>query len=308
MSGSALSSPGRLLHSHPRVGIVGGTHGTGAQFARVMGERGFDVRVSGRKTEMDNATLAQQSDLLVFAPPLKHCVSIIKEVIPYCQRPDQLVVDLCSLKEAPMQAMGEAKGRVVGLHPLFGPGFSDLRGQDLVLCDPTPEQGEPLYQALREELLAWGLKVHEMSAQAHDKLMATIQVIPHMSALISGALFRELGIDVAQSLAICSPVYKTELYMIGRIHSQNPALYASIIAQNPHSTTVVSKLAQIVGTIRGGIEAGDIEALQSVFFANQEHFGDFAQEALAQSQHLLQAAFGQDAPSKRGSDGDSGPR
>lgn len=273
----------------PKVGIVGGTHGTGAQFAKLLARRGFDVRVSGRTTPVSNAQLAKESDLLIFAPPLKCCVEVIEATIVHCERADQLVVDLCSLKEAPMEAMGKAPGQHIGLHPLFGPSFEDLRGQDLVIC-PGPEgSSDERYGALHQELAAMGLALHEMNAAQHDRLMATIQVIPHLGALINGALFRSLGIDAAESLKICSPVYKTELYMIGRIHSQNPALYASIIAKNPHSTQIARTLSEIVGELKSLIGSGNLPALEAAFSANKEHLGGFADDALRESQKLLQA-------------------
>lgn len=280
-----------LSQSHPRMGIIGGTHSTGAQFARLFAAQGFEVQVSGKDTAHQNHTLAKGCDVLVFAPPLKACVSIIEDVVPHCLRPDQLVLDLCSLKEAPMNAMARAQGRVLGLHPLFGPGFEDVSGQDLVLCDDRSDRDCSLYRALKGELEAMGLVVHEMSSVDHDKLMATIQVIPHLSALVSGALFRKLGINAAASLEICSPVYKTELYMIGRIHSQNPALYASIIGENPHTQRVVRELSGIIAQVEQALEAGDVRALEGVFLDNQAHLGDFAQEAKRESQRLLLAAF-----------------
>lgn len=287
MADAQCDNPLTLQSTHPKVGVVGGTGGTGAQFARLLAASGFEVRVSGRKTELSNFDLAQQSDFLIFAPPLKHALQIIEETVPYCQREEQLVVDLCSTKVEPMRAMAKAKGRVIGLHPLFGPKFEDLKGQDLVLCQEPELRDDPLYASLCAQLRALGLTLHEMTATEHDSLMATIQVIPHLGALINGHLFRSLGIDAAKSLQICSPVYKTELYMIGRIHSQNPALYASIIAQNPHSAQVVQELAKIVETLRGHIEMQDQPALEAVFQANKEHLGEFSDVALRESQRLL---------------------
>lgn len=280
-----------LLRSHPRVGVVGGTHGTGAQFAEILREQGFDVRVSGRNTELRNEELARESDLLIFAPPLEHSVEIIETCVPYCTRKDQLVVDLCSLKGPQMQAMKAAKGVVVGLHPLFGPHFRNLQGQDLVLCPADSRDGQVLQDVLGDFLRSLGLRVHEMSAAEHDRLMATIQVIPHLSALISGMLFRRLGIDVQRSLDICSPVYRTELYMMGRIHSQNPSLYASIIAQNDHSLEVVEQLQSILAELQGAIAQRDVQALDGAFSRNKAYLGEFAKTAFEESQRLLEAAF-----------------
>ncbi len=274
-----------LQKSHNRIGIIGGTNGTGKQFAILLAKLGFSVQVSGRKTKITNSELAQNSDILLFAPPLKNSVKIIQETVPFCQNPKQIIADLCSLKTSQIKAMTKAKGEIIGLHPLFGPHFQDVNDQDLIVCrNKKTTNTTKLIKLLKNEL---GLKIHEMSAKEHDQLMSIIQVIPHLSALISGSLFRALKIHPELSLKICSPVYKAELYMIGRIYSQNPELYASIIGGNPHSKKIANTLKKTIDDLIPAISYQDIESLSKNFTQNKKHFGEFSQIALAESQKLL---------------------
>ncbi len=273
-----------LLKNNPRVGIIGGTNGTGKQFANLFRKSGFKVKVSGRKTKTTNQELAEKSDILIFAPPLKSSVKIIEETIEHCQNPNQLILDLCSLKKKQIQAMKKAKGKVIGLHPMFGSKFKDVSGQDLIICT---ESEHKYCKPIKELLTSWGLIIHPMPAEEHDKLMATIQVIPHLSALISGSLFRSLGIHPEKSLRICSPVYKTELYMIGRIYSQNPSLYATIIGLNEESPEIAKQLQNILTDLIIKISKQDIDGLEAEFSENKSHFGKFAQKALIESQKLF---------------------
>ncbi|MBI5412392.1 prephenate dehydrogenase/arogenate dehydrogenase family protein [Candidatus Peregrinibacteria bacterium] len=272
-----------ISKTHKNVGIIGGTHGTGAQFATLLKQQGFHVRVSGRKTKIVNEQLAKESDILIFAPPLTHSVEIIGKTIPHCRKKDQWVLDVCSLKTRQVNAMKKAAGHVVGMHPLFGSNFTNVQGQDIILC-PVSKTHLPDVTRLLETL---GLNVHIMTPHKYDRLMATVQVIPHLNALISGSLFRALGIHPEDSLKICSPVYKTELYMIGRIYAQNPELYSAILAQNPLSKKVAQKLTSIVTNLAIEIAHGNADLLTKTFKLNQKHFGAFAQKALTQSQKIF---------------------
>lgn len=272
-----------LQKTHPKVGIIGGTHGTGAQFASLLKKQGFKVQVSGRKTKTTNGQLAKESDILIFAPPLLNSVEIIKKTISHCTKKDQLILDVCSLKTNQMRAMSRAAGQVIGMHPLFGSFFKKVRGQNIILCPANRKYLSELTGLLR----TLGLRVHLMSSEAHDQLMATIQVIPHLNALISGNLFRELNIHPELSLELCSPIYKTELLMIGRIYAQNPELYSAILAQNPLSKTIAQKLMNIVSNAAIEIAHGNVDLLTKTFKLNQKHFGAFAQKALVQSQKII---------------------
>lgn len=274
----------KLTQSHPQVGVIGGTNGTGKQFARLFKKLGFKVKVSGRKTKVSNQNLAEQSDILIFAPPLKTSTEIIKETVKCCKNPEQIILDVCSIKEPQIKAMQKARGHVIGLHPLFGSRFKDVSKQDIIICCPKRSKYKKGIIGIVKQL---GMIPHEMTASEHDKLMATIQVIPHLSALISGTLFKALKIHPENSLKICSPVYKTELCMIGRIYSQNPALYASIIGQNKHSKKIAQTLKKALDDLIPNIEYQDVDALEKKFTANQKHFGPFAKQALKQSQKLL---------------------
>lgn len=272
-----------LKTSHSKVGIIGGTHGTGAQFAKLLKQQGFKVRVSGRKTRVTNQKLAEESDILIFAPPLIRSTEVIVEVAKHCQRQDQIVLDVCSLKMAQVKAMQKAKGHVIGMHPLFGSHFKNVKGQDIILC-PVSKTYLPSVKRLLSQL---GLRIHSMTPQAHDELMATVQVIPHLNALISGSLFRILGVHPEKSLKICSPIYKNELLMIGRIYAQNPELYSAIISQNPLSKKIAQELMNIITNLAVEIAHGNTALITQTFQKNQQHFGAFAKKALRESQKIL---------------------
>ena len=102
-----------------KVGIIGGTGQMGTFFARVFTAAGHEVRVSGRRTELTNRNLAEQSDLVIISVPIHSTVPVIKEITPFLKK-GQIVSDLTSIKSGPVAAMMESAADVIGMHPMFG--------------------------------------------------------------------------------------------------------------------------------------------------------------------------------------------
>ena len=81
----------------------------------------------------DNEEVMRISDMVLFAVPLHETVNIIRDSLRYA-RPEQLLMDLSSLKVGPFEAMLRSPSSVVGLHPMFGGNISSFSGQTMVAC------------------------------------------------------------------------------------------------------------------------------------------------------------------------------
>ena len=64
-------------------------------------------------------------------------------------------------------------------------------------------------------------------------MMAVVQGLTHFVTLCMADSIRRLGVDIEKTEAFTSPVYQIELSLVGRLLSQDPALYADILQQNP---------------------------------------------------------------------------
>ena len=64
-------------------------------------------------------------------------------------------------------------------------------------------------------------------------MMAVVQGLTHYVTLCMADTVRRLGVDIEKTLTFTSPVYQIELSLVGRLLSQDPALYADILQQNP---------------------------------------------------------------------------
>lgn len=267
------------------VGIIGGKGKTGSQFSAVFRKLGFKVLVSDVETKLTNKELIAMSDIVVFSVPLQLTSKIISKEIKNCTRKDQLILDVSSLKEKQVGLMNKACGEVVGMHPLFGPSAEDFKGLTLVLC--PGRCSKKTLNSLEGLMEKVGFKIVVMRPAEHDKLMAIVQVIPHLKTILAGELLKFLGVNPAKSYEISTPIYKLELDIIGRIFSQDGALYGSIIAENPNSKKLIKFLKKTVGEYDEFISNDDVDALNNRFKGVKKFLGKFTAQAFKDSEEIL---------------------
>jgi prephenate dehydrogenase len=266
------------------IGIIGGMGQMGRLFGRFFEAQGYQVVVADRSAGKDNAAVIRMSDIVLFAVPLHETVNIIGELIPYA-RPEQLLMDLSSLKVGPIQAMLRSSSSIVGLHPMFGGNISSFAGQTMVACPARIDSQDWSY--LRRLFENQGIRIKECTPEKHDYMMSIIQVLFHVTTMLTGRVLRELQVDVAETMEFTSPSYRLEMNLLGRIFAQNPALYSAITQMNPFALDVLEHLESGLKRYREWYGAGDLFAFVSDFKRTAEHLGDFCGLAFEESSALL---------------------
>lgn len=74
--------------------------------------------------------------------------------------------------------------------------------------------------------------------------MTYIQALRHFSTFANGLHLSKQPIELAQLLALSSPIYRLELAMIGRLFAQDAELYADIIMDKSENLEVIKSLKQ----------------------------------------------------------------
>jgi len=258
-----------------KAGIIGGTGKMGQFFVPVFERAGYEVLVSGRKTALTNAELAQECDLVCVSVPIHDTVRVIDEIAPLMHE-DQLLCDLTSLKVRPVEAMLRSDAAVIGLHPMFGPTVSSLRSQTIIVCPARADAArvEWLLEIFRNEGAACTIATPE----EHDRMVAIVQGLTHFVTLSMAETVRRLGIDIRATQAFTSPVYQIELSLMGRLLSQDPALYADILQQNPYVPGVLSACRDSVADLSSVVAAHDPEQFRAFFDRNSRHLGAYCDE------------------------------
>jgi prephenate dehydrogenase len=245
--------------------------------------------MSGRKTELTNARLAEESDLVMVSVPIRSTVGVIGEIAPLLTA-DQLLCDLTSLKAEPVKAMLASGAQVLGMHPLFGPTVSSLHGETVIL---TPARcGGALSMRLPEILRGEGANLVVMDPDAHDRLMAVIQGLTHFGNLCMAEAVRRTGTDLAAALEATSPVYRIQMGLIGRLLSQDPTLYGDMLRMNPYVPGVLSAFEGAAADLRGRVEEGDLQSFVDFFERVAEIYRPYGEQASAETDALIEFMAG----------------
>ena len=266
------------------VAIIGGHGKIGRLMARLFGDLGHHLLLVDTDTVLRAEEAAAAADVTVIAVPIDRTDEVIRAVGPHV-RPDALLMDVTSIKSAPMQAMlASTEASVVGTHPMFGPGVHTLQGQRVVLCRG---RGDEWAEWVARSLSARGLVITETSAEHHDRVMSVVQVLTHFQTQVQGLTLARLGLPLSETLTFTSPAYLLELYVAARHFAQDPALYGPIGMRNPRTAEVTAAFGESVREVAGILAAGDQAAFTRLFEEVREFFGDFTAEALVQSSFLI---------------------
>lgn len=268
------------------IGIIGGTQGMGAFLAKVFRNAGFEVETTGLEDGRPSEQVAASNDVVVLSVPIAVTVEVARKVGPHV-RPGACLMDITSIKRQPLAAMLESTPEsvdVVGTHPMFGPHGVDFDRQKVVLCRGRGEAGFARVKKLFE---TFGAETIEASPEEHDAQMALIQVLIHEKTMVLGSVLERLKADLGRSLQFASPIYRTELAMIGRMFSQRAELYADILTANENASHLSHLFEQEAGHFARAIAMSDRETVLKRFQQVAEYMQDFATWAKTQSDAIL---------------------
>jgi chorismate mutase/prephenate dehydrogenase len=266
------------------IAVIGGAGQMGLLLSRMFRDLGHTVTTADLGTQPSAQQVAAAADVVVISVPIEVTEQVIAEVGPHVRK-DALLLDITSIKQAPLAAMLAAtEASVVGTHPMFGPGVHSLQGQRVVLC---PGRGEAWQQWVATTFAARGLQVTVASAEQHDRAMALVQVLTHFQTQVLGLALSRLQIPLSESLSFTSPAYLMELYVAARHFAQAPELYGPIEMLNPMTTTVTDTFRAAADDLAEILAQRDQARFTAMFEEVRAFFGDFTSEALEQSSFLI---------------------
>jgi len=266
------------------VAVIGGHGRMGALLVRMFGDLGHQVIVSDVGTPLGAGDAASVADVVVISVPIDATEDVIRAVGPRL-REDAVLLDVTSIKEAPVAAMlGATRASVVGTHPMFGPNVHSLQGQQVVVCRA---RGEEWADWVVRMFHARGLSVQETSPSHHDRMMAVVQVLTHFQTQVLGLTLARLDTSLEDTLRFTSPAYLMELYVTARHFDQSPELYGPIEMRNPATSQVTAAFGAAASEVAGILAAADRERFRALFEEVRAFFGPFTHEALEQSSFLI---------------------
>jgi prephenate dehydrogenase len=155
---------------------------------------------------------------------------VLKEIAPLI-KPDAVVIDTCSVKVAPAEAMMRLLPETAGIiatHPMFGPdsGKNGISGLPIVFC-PVREVNA-CFSFWHRTFTRLELDIHEMSPDMHDEEAAFTQGITHFI----GRVLKEL--DLKES-PIATLGYRKLREIVEQTGNDPLQLFIDLQRYNPHT-------------------------------------------------------------------------
>jgi len=222
-----------------RIAILGAGK-MGVWFARFFLAEGYSVVVADRKKEKleklkqtlevetaDFTEAVAKADRVLICVSISAFKSVIKKISPAI-REGQVIMDICSIKDLPVQTMHKhlKEGLILGMHPVFGPGSTTIESKTFILT-PTNSQEEAFAEKFKKWLETKKARVFVMAPQKHDQLMSVVLGLPHFLGLVACDTLLEQA-DYAETKDVAGTTYRM-LFTLAEVAAlENPELFASL--------------------------------------------------------------------------------
>jgi prephenate dehydrogenase len=212
----------------------------GVWFAKFCKENGEKVILSGRNKEklaklgkelsVETANFldaVKEADNVIICVSIDAFEEIVKKIGPSV-REGQTIVDICSIKEQPVNIMHKYLGKalVLGTHPVFGPGSPSIKNKAYILT-PTNAQEEVFAEKYRKWLEKVGARVFIMSPKKHDKLMSVVLGFPHFLGLVACDTLLE-QVNYSETKKVAGTTYRMLFILAEATAMENPELFSSL--------------------------------------------------------------------------------
>lgn len=270
------------------IGIIGGTGAMGRWFERYFSGIGSKVRIAGRKTGVTYKDITDNCDIIILSVPMDVAGSVARNIGKDLNS-DQLLTDFCSQKESIVEAMlGATSAQVLGMHPLFGPFHDTLNGQNIVFC---PGRGDKWSQWLENEFKNSGAVITHMDASAHDRNMALFQGLTHFMSLCMGSMLEKLNLTPRDAMKCSTPVFRVNIYLIGRLLAQDHDLYEKLIGENKYVPELIDTFSDVMEEVKKTFLSGKKGEGAELMRKLEETYNDLCQESLEESNKMLDVLY-----------------
>ena len=230
----------------------------GAALAQLVSEAGIAVRAHDPLAEVPADVRAESvrdlvtgARFVVVAVPVPRIRAALIDLRPHLE-PDQIVLDVGSVKVGPTEALAEVLGDAipwVATHPLFGPLSLALAERPLrvVVC---PAKQHPEAAARVHELYERvGCEVIEQTPEGHDRVMAHTHALTFFVA--KGMIDAGAGMEVP----FAPPSFQAMARAIETVRSDAGHLFKAIAHENPFAGEARKQLVTSLAAIDRALDA-----------------------------------------------------
>jgi prephenate dehydrogenase len=238
-----------------RIAIIGAGK-MGVWFAKFFLEEGYSVVVADRSKEKlsklkseiavetaDFVEAVQNADRVLICVSISAFEAVIKTISPSI-REDQVVMDICSIKDFPVKVMHKhiKTGLVLGTHPVFGPGSKSVKHKAFILT-PTNAEEREFAESFKKWLETKKARVFVMPPKKHDELMSVVLGFPHFLGLVACETLLEQA-DYTETKNVAGTTYRMLLTLAEVTALENPELFASLQLSLPELEKIESSFIE----------------------------------------------------------------
>jgi prephenate dehydrogenase len=252
------------------IGIIGGTGEMGTFLVPFFEKLGYRVSVAGRKTSLTHEECAKTSDTVIVNVPIDYACDVIKKIAPHMKN-GQLLIDNTGIKTKAVKAMLESSPRgveVLSIHTMFGPGVESLRDQNIISI-PTKRSG-PMAQEFEDLLFKHGATITRTTAEDHDRFVTMTQGLEHIDSVAKLATILNIAGHPDRLEPFSTPNSRKSAEIWGRIHSQDPHLYATMLKENPYILETLKDYLGNLSSLISSLEKGRTTSFEKAMSKNAE--------------------------------------
>ena len=252
------------------IGIIGGTGEMGSFFVPFFEKLGYRVIVAGRKTSLTHEECARTCDAVIVNVPIDHSADVIRKIAPLMKK-GQLLIDNTGIKTKAVKAMLESapKGvEVLSIHTMFGPGILSLRDQNIITI-PTERSG-PMAQEFEDLLFKHGANITLSTPEQHDRFVTMTQGLEHIDSVAKLATILNIAGHPDRLEPFSTPNSRKSAEIWGRIHGQDPHLYATMLKENPFILETLQAYLGNLSSLISSLEQGKTTAFEKTMTKNAE--------------------------------------
>lgn len=209
-----------------------------------------------------------QSDLVVLATPVNAALKLLPNILDRLS-PKALAVDMGSTKSIICQAVdGHPKrAQFLANHPIAGTEFSGpsaahlslFKNKTNIICDIEKTDPE-LSKSVLDIFEAIGMKIRYMDSKAHDKHIAYVSHLSHISSFMLGKTVIEKEKNERNIFDMAGSGFESTV----RLAKSSPEMWAPIFEQN--KANVIETLEEYIQNLnhfKALMESDDFEAIRS---------------------------------------------
>ena len=209
-----------------------------------------------------------QSDLVVLATPVNAALKLLPNILDRLS-PKALAVDMGSTKSIICQAVdGHPKrAQFLANHPIAGTEFSGpsaahlslFKNKTNIICDIEKTDPE-LSKSVLDIFEAIGMKIRYMDSKAHDKHIAYVSHLSHISSFMLGKTVIEKEKNERNIFDMAGSGFQSTV----RLAKSSPEMWAPIFEQN--KANVIETLEEYIQNLnhfKALMESDDFEAIRS---------------------------------------------